>query len=85
MISGETDNSVWVFNEKDSSITKEGCRWINNRGDAIVLSGINKNEVVVSAGASSLKEGQKVRPIKETSETNIETYYDGFREVGDKK
>lgn len=73
LISGETGNSIWLFNEKDSTITKREVviDGINNKGDVIVLSGVNKNDIVVSAGASSLKEGQKVKPIQETSETNI--------------
>jgi len=73
LISGKTGNSVWLFNENDSSITKRDVviERVNNQGDAIVLSGVISGEVVVSAGASSLKEGQKVKPIKETSETNI--------------
>lgn len=72
-ISGKTGDSVWVYNEKDSVINKREVliEGINNRGDAIVVSGINSGEIVVSAGVSALKEGQKVRPIKKQNETNI--------------
>lgn len=73
LISGKTGDSVWVYNEKDSTINKREVliEGINNRGGAIVVSGLNSGEVVVSAGVSALKEGQKVRPIKKQSETNI--------------
>ena len=73
LISGKTGNSVWVYNSDNSTISKREITTdgINNRGCAIVLKGLNKGDVVVSAGASSLKEGQKVTPIKEQSETNI--------------
>lgn len=73
LITGNTGSSVWVYNQKDSTINKKEVLidGINNKGDAIILSGISSGDTVVSAGASSLKEGQKVRPIKKQSETNI--------------
>lgn len=72
LISGKTGSSVWVYNANDSTISKREITTdgINNRGYAIVLEGLQRGEVVVSAGTSSLKEGQKVKPIQEQSETN---------------
>ncbi len=72
LISGKTGSSVWVYNVDNSTINKREITTdgINNRGYTIVLTGLNNGEVVVSAGASSLKEGQKVQPIKQQSSTN---------------
>ena len=73
LISGKTGNSVWLYNADNGTINKREITTdgINNRGCAIVLTGLKHGEIVVSAGASSLKEGQKVNPIKEQSDTNI--------------
>ena len=73
LISGKTGNSVWVYNADNGTINKRKIKTdgINNRGCAIVLSGLEENEIVVSAGARSLEEGQKVNPIKQQSATNV--------------
>ena len=73
LISGKTGNSVWVYNADNGTINKREIttEGINNRGSAIVLTGLKNGEIVVSAGTSSLKEGQKVNPLKKQSETNI--------------
>ena len=73
LISGKTGSSVWVYNADNGTISKREIvtDGINNRGCAIVLAGLENGEVVVSAGASSLKEGQKVVPVKQQSATNV--------------
>ena len=72
LISAETGTSVWVYNDKDSTITKREIitNGIDNQGNTIVLEGLSPGEIVVSAGASSLKEGQKVNPVKAQTKTN---------------
>ena len=72
LISARTGSSVWIYNDQDSTISKREIvtDGIDSRGNAIVLEGIEQGEVVVSAGASSLKEKQKVNPVKEQSKTN---------------
>ena len=72
LISGKTGSSVWVYNADSGTISKREITTdgINNRGCAIVLSGLKSGEVVVSAGARALEEGQKVNPIKAQSATN---------------
>ncbi|MGO2101664.1 MAG: efflux RND transporter periplasmic adaptor subunit [Psychroflexus halocasei] len=72
LLTGKTGNSVWIYNAKESTINKREIRTdgIDNKGNAIVVEGLEKDDVVVSAGTSSLKEGQKVSPIKEYSKTN---------------
>lgn len=73
LISGQTGSSVWVYDESDSTISKREIttKRIDNRGNAIVVEGVEAGEIVVSAGASSLKEGQKVNPVKRHSSTNV--------------
>ena len=73
LISGKTGSSVWVYNADNGTISKREITTdgINDRGCAIVLTGLNSGEVVVSAGAASLKEGQKVSPTKQQSATNV--------------
>ena len=72
LISGKTGSSVWVYNADSGTISKREITTdgINNRGCAIVLSGLKSGEVVVSAGAKALEEGQRVNPIKAQSATN---------------
>lgn len=73
LISGKTGSSVWVYNDDSGTISKREITTdgINNRGCAIVLSGLENGEVVVSAGASVLEEGQKVNPTQQQSATNV--------------
>lgn len=72
LISAQTGHSVWVFNAANSTISKREIETdgIDNKGNTIVLAGIEAGEIVVSAGANSLKEGQKVNPVKGKTETN---------------
>lgn len=72
LISAETGHSVWIFNAADSTISKReiATDGIDNRGNTIVLQGVEQGEIVVSAGANSLKEGQKVHPVKAQTKTN---------------
>lgn len=72
LISGKTGDSVWVYDEQSGTIHKRDIKTdgINNKGYSIVLSGLKKGEIVISAGASSLEEGQKVQPLKKQSKTN---------------
>ncbi len=73
LISGQDGNTVWVYNQSDSTITKREIvtDGIDNKGNAIVIDGVQTGEIIVSAGASSLKESQKVRPIKAQTKTNV--------------
>lgn len=72
LISATCGSSVWVYNQERGTIGKREivAEGIDNRGNVIVIEGLEPGEIVVSAGASSLKEGQKVRPIKAQSKTN---------------
>jgi RND family efflux transporter MFP subunit len=73
LISAEIGNVVWIYNDSDSTISKREIttKGIDNQGNAIVVEGIEAGEIVVSAGTTSLKEGQKVNPVKRQSTTNI--------------
>ncbi|MDD4246744.1 MAG: efflux RND transporter periplasmic adaptor subunit, partial [Dysgonamonadaceae bacterium] len=73
LISAEIGNVVWIYNDSDSTISKREIttKGIDNQGNAIVVEGIEAGEIVVSAGTTSLKEGQKVNPVKRQSTTNV--------------
>jgi len=72
LISAQTGNTVWIFNERDSTISKREIETdgIDKKGNTIVIKGIEPGQIVVSAGANSLKEGQKVNPTKPQTKTN---------------
>lgn len=73
LISAKTGDAVWVYNENNNTISKREIttKGIDNKGNAIVVEGVEAGDIVVSAGASSLKEGQKVNPVKRHSATNV--------------
>lgn len=73
LISAKTGKAVWIYNENNNTISKREItsKGIDNQGNAIVVKGVVAGEIVVSAGASALKEGQKVKPLKAQSATNV--------------
>lgn len=72
LISANDGNSVWIYNQSNGTINRREIETegIDNKGNTIVVAGVEPGEIVVSAGASSLKEGQKVKPIKAQTKTN---------------
>ncbi len=73
LITGQTGSSVWVFNSQDSTISRREIKTegIDSKGNAIVIEGLELGEIVVSAGANSLKEGQKIHPVMVQTKTNV--------------
>jgi RND family efflux transporter MFP subunit len=66
-------NLVWVF-DMDSSRVKSreiSLKELRTGGKMEVLSGLNMNDVIITAGVNSLVENQQVKPLPEKSETNI--------------
>ncbi len=63
---------VWIVNN-DSTIVKRniGVEFIHTDGSATISSGLENNDVIVTAGVHRLKEGQKVTPMSAPSKTNI--------------
>lgn len=69
----KTSDYVWVFNPSTQIIKKREIEISVLKSDAKIeiISGLNIGDQVVTAGVHYLYEGQKVRPIEQTSETNI--------------
>lgn len=64
--------SVWVLNP-DSTVTMKAVVFagMDKNGMAIIESGIEAGDKVISAGVNSLHEGEKVKVIDRESETNV--------------
>lgn len=67
------ESKVWVWDKNTSVISARvvEIQKIKTAGLAIVSGNLKENEVVVSAGVNSLREGQKVQPLPAPSESNI--------------
>lgn len=63
---------VWVLNE-DSTVTKRevAIDGINDKGDAIIASGLEGSESVVKAGVHLLQQGEKVNVVDNISKSNV--------------
>lgn len=63
---------VWVM-KPDSTVAKRTVTFggLDKNGEAIVTSGLRGDEKVVCAGVNSLHEGEKVKVVEKTSETNV--------------
>lgn len=63
---------VWIYNP-DSTVTKQEVqispKLVN--GKAVIELGINGDMKVVRSGATHLQRGEKVKPIEESSKTNV--------------
>ena len=64
---------VWLYDEKKQTISRKDVvvERLHSDGSAIISEGIDYGNVIVSVGVHKLYEGQKVRPLKEKSKTNI--------------
>lgn len=63
---------VWILNA-DSTVSKlpVTVKGLDNQGDAIIEGELKGDEKVVKAGVNLLQEGEKVRVIEQSSETNV--------------
>jgi len=63
---------VWVVNA-DSTVTRREVtvKDIASDGTATITGGLDGSETIVKAGTHALQEGEKVRIINQTSETNV--------------
>jgi RND family efflux transporter MFP subunit len=63
---------VWVLDSHNKTTLREvEIGDLNADGSISVFSGLNENEIVVTAGVHSLKENQQVKVIEETSIDNV--------------
>ncbi len=69
----EGRSCVWVYNEKDGTIGPRAVSvtQLHTDGNATIAQGLSDGELVVTAGVHKLKDGQRVRPMAEESETNV--------------
>ncbi|WP_319231417.1 efflux RND transporter periplasmic adaptor subunit [Draconibacterium orientale] len=69
----ETNTYVWIYNSSTHKVEKREVttNLDGTLGRVNIESGVNSGEQVVTAGVHYLVEGQKVKPIKTPSETNI--------------
>ena len=63
---------VWVF-ERDSTVSKQlvVLNGTDAEGRAVVVEGLTGEERIVRAGVHVLREGEHVRVVEKTSETNV--------------
>lgn len=55
---------IWSFNEGDSTLSKQKVTIIGQpHGELSLVTGLNGNEKIVSAGVKQLKEGEKVNVV----------------------
>lgn len=64
---------VMIYNPVTSTVETRQVNIdsIDRNSMALITNGLNEGEIVVSAGVNSLKDGDKVTPVKQSSSTNI--------------
>ena len=64
---------VWVYDQENQQIKKREVivSSIKPDGKLKLIKGLNRGDLIITAGIHSLKDGQKVRPISPKSKTNI--------------
>lgn len=69
----ETKDKSCVWLLKDGKATKREVivEEITSSGMAIIASGISDGDIIITAGMSSLSEGQEVKPLPQPSKSNI--------------
>lgn len=69
----EGKSNVWVYNADKGTVNKRTITVseILTDGKAVISSGLQEGDLVVTAGIHSIKEGQKVRVIPPVSSTNV--------------
>ncbi|MDH6305686.1 RND family efflux transporter MFP subunit [Parabacteroides sp. PF5-5] len=71
---GDNEHSaVWVYNKEKQSVSARIVKplEVKTNGTVVISEGLNAGEIIVTAGANSLKEGQSVELLPAVSSTNI--------------
>ncbi len=71
VIERDGESAVWVVEGGKVAIRKVVVKEITSGGRAIIESGVESGDSVVAAGVNTLKEGQKVTILQESSPSNI--------------
>ena len=69
----DNKSCVWIYDETTQAAQKRviAIADLRSEGALEVLDGLQKGEYIITAGVHSISEGQKVKPIKPISSTNI--------------
>lgn len=64
---------VWLYNPQDSlvNLIPVQVRQVTKDGTAIIHSGLQRGQTVISAGVNDLKEGEKVRLLPPVPKSNV--------------
>lgn len=68
------DDAEYVYVISDNVLSKRRveCRRLLSDGNAVIVSGeLEAGDAVVASGTHFVKDGERVKPLKETSKTNI--------------
>jgi len=69
-LSALKESSVWVLDEE--IVVSRQVEVVNIRADGMVLvKGLSNGDIIVVAGVNSLESGQRVRPLKSSSNSNM--------------
>lgn len=72
VVNKDGKTSVWTLAPDSTATMKEVVfAGVDKNGMAIIESGINSNDKIISAGVNSLHEGEKVTVIENASATNV--------------
>lgn len=73
LVEKEGVTSVWVYVPSEQKVTSRQVkvRQILKDGSVVLYEGVEKGEIVVTAGVHKLKEGMKVELLKPVSKTNV--------------
>ena len=64
---------VWIYDKSKGTVNRREVQIerLRTDGNAVISSGINAGETIVTAGVHKLTEGEKVVPAEKKSETNV--------------
>lgn len=73
LIQKEGRSYVWLYQPQDSvvNLTPVQVRQVTKDGVAIIHSGLQHGQTVISAGVNNLKEGEKVRLLPPVAKSNV--------------
>lgn len=66
-------SSVWIYNKETGTVSARVVKplEVKTNGTVVISEGIKPGDIIVTAGANSLHEGQIVEPLPAVSSTNI--------------